>query len=200
NYIMKKRKGSLKFTLGKKGEKKPVKKRAFKTFTNTFIVVFAAIILGFGVTEFCFQSVFMTGPSMENTISNDDELILNKFAYKIGRIHRNDIVAIVKIGSNDYYDIKRVVGLPGDEISVVGGRLVINGKRTSDELSYSYINSAGLLSETITLGEDEYFVIGDNTSNSEDSRFINYGNVQKSEIKGKVIYRIYPKEDRGVLK
>ncbi len=197
---MKKRKGSIKYTLGKKGEKKPVKKKTFNTLTNTVIVIFAAIILGFGVTEFCLQSVFMTGPSMEQTISNDDELILNKAAYKMGRIHRNDIVAIVRIGSTDYYDIKRVVGLPGDTISVVAGRLVINGKRTSDEMSYSYINSAGVLSETIKLKEDEYFVIGDNTSNSEDSRFINYGNVQKSEIKGKIIYRIYPKEERGKLK
>ncbi len=75
---MKKRKGSIKYTLGKKGEKKPVKKKTFNTLTNTVIVIFAAIILGFGVTEFCLQSVFMTGPSMEQTISNDDELILNK--------------------------------------------------------------------------------------------------------------------------
>ncbi len=196
---MKKRKGSVKFTLGKKGEKPPKKKSVFKTATNTFIVVFAAVILGFGITEFCLQSVFMTGPSMETTISSGDELLLNKMAYKAGKIRRNDIVAIIRIGSTDYYDIKRVVGLPGDSISVVAGRLVINGKRTNDEMSYSYINSAGVLSETIILKEDEYFVIGDNTSNSEDSRFVNYGNVQKSEIKGKVFYRVFPEEERGKL-
>ena len=194
---MKKRKGAVKFTLGKKGEKKPKKRSAFMMATNTFIVLFAAIILGFGVTEFCLQSVYMTGPSMESTISDGEELLLNKMVYKVSRIRRNDIVAIKKIGSDEYYDIKRVVGLPGDSLSVVAGRLVINGKRTSDEMSYSFINSVGVLSETITLKEDEYFVIGDNPSNSEDSRFVNYGNVQKSEIKGRIRYRIFPKEKRG---
>ena len=64
-------------------------------------------------------------------------------------------------------------------------------------MPYSYINSPGVLSETITLGDEEYFVLGDNTSNSEDSRYINYGNVQKSEIKGKISYRLSPKDKRG---
>ena len=103
-------------------------------------------------------------------------------------------------GSDDYYDIKRVVGVPGDTVSVVAGRLVINGKHTSDDLPYSFINSPGVLSETVTLGDEEYFVLGDNTSNSEDSRYINYGNVQKSEIKGKITYRLSPKDKRGKVK
>ena len=194
---MKKRKGSASFTLGKKPSENKEKNVIGKRLFNTFLIIFAAIVLGYGLITFCIQTVYMTGPSMEPTISNDDELILNKLSYKFGRIQRNDIVAIQKIGSDDYYDIKRVVGIPGDSISVVAGRLVINGKHTSDEMSYSYINSAGLLNETITLGDDEYFVLGDNTSNSEDSRYVNYGNVQKSEIKGKITYRISPKEKRG---
>lgn len=194
---MKKRKGSSEFTLGKKEKKKPEKLFLGKRLINTFLIIFAAIVLGYGFIAFCFQTVYMTGPSMESTISNNDELVMNKLAYKFGKIQRNDIVAIKKIGSDDYYDIKRVVGVPGDSISVVAGRLVINGKHTNDDLPYSYINSPGLLSETITLGDEEYFVLGDNTSNSEDSRYVNYGNVQKSEIVGKITYRLSPKEKRG---
>ncbi len=198
---MKKRKGSAQFTLGKKKTSEEKKRKSLgRRIINTFIIVFAALVLGFGTIEFCVQSIFMTGPSMESTISDNDELVLNKLAYKFGRIKRYDIVAIKKIGSEDYYDIKRVVGLPGDTISVVAGRLVINGKHTNDDFSFSYINSPGVLDKTIELGEEEYFVLGDNTSNSEDSRFVNYGNVQKSEIKGKVGYCILPKEKRGKVK
>ena len=198
---MKKRKSSVQFTLGKKkNEEKKKRKSLGRMIINTFIIIFAALVLGFGLIEFCVQTVYMTGPSMETTISDNDELVLNKLAYKFGRVKRYDIVAIKKIGSDDYYDIKRVVGLPGDSISVVAGRLVINGKHTNDDFSFSYINSPGVLDKTIELGEEEYFVLGDNTSNSEDSRFVNYGNVQKSEIKGKVGYRFLPKEKRGKVK
>ena len=198
---MKKRKGSAQFTLGKKKASEEKKRKSLgRRLINTFIIIFAALVLGFGTIEFCVQSVFMTGPSMESTISDNDELILNKVAYKFGRIKRYDIVAIKKIGSDDYYDIKRVVGLPGDTISVVAGRLVINGKHTNDDFSFSYINSPGVLDKTIELGEEEYFVLGDNTSNSEDSRFVNYGNVQKCEIKGKISYCILPGDKRGKVK
>ncbi len=195
---MKKRKGSASFSLGKKSDVEKVnKKHTGRFILNTLFIIFAAVVLGYGLVQFCVQTVYMTGPSMESTISDGDELVLNKLAYKFGKIRRYDIVAIKRIGSKDYYDIKRVVGLPGDTISVVAGRLVINGKHTNDDYSFSYINSPGLLDESIVLGDEEYFILGDNTSNSEDSRFINYGNVQKSEIKGKVMYRIFPEETRG---
>ena len=196
---MKRRKKSVDFSLGKKEKVKVNPKAAGRRIINTVLIVFAAIVLGYGLITFCVQTVYMTGSSMESVISDGDELILNKLAYKASKIRRYDIVAIKKIGSDDYYDIKRVVGLPGDSISVVAGRLVINGKHTNDDLPFSYINTPGVLDETIKLGDEEYFVIGDNTSNSEDSRYINYGNVQKSEIKGKISYRISPKEKRGKI-
>lgn len=195
---MKKRKKSVEFSLGKKEKKKKISpKNVGKNIVNTIIIIFAAIVLAFGLIQFCVQTIYMTGPSMESTISDGDEVVLNKIIYKFKRIKRNDIVAIKRIDSDDYYDIKRVVGLPGDSISVVAGRLVINGKHTNDNFSFSYINSPGILDNTIKLGDEEYFVLGDNTSNSEDSRFVNYGNVQKSEIKGRISYRVSPKENRG---
>ena len=196
---MKKRKKSVDFSLGKKEKVKVNPKAAGRRIINTALIVFAAVVLGYGLITFCVQTVYMTGSSMESVISDGDELILNKMAYKASKIRRYDVVAIKKIGSDDYYDIKRVIGLPGDSISVVAGRLVINGKHTNDDLPFSYINTPGVLDETIKLGDEEYFVIGDNTSNSEDSRYINYGNVQKSEIKGKITYRISPKEKRGKI-
>ncbi|MBO4591343.1 MAG: signal peptidase I [Eubacterium sp.] len=193
-----KRKKSHEFRLRKK-DKKAEKPSLLRSFANTFMIVFSAIILGYGLIQFCGQTVYMTGPSMESELYDGDVLLVNKLVYKFGRVKRNDIVAIKRIGENNYYDIKRVIALPGDSISVVAGRLVINGKQVSEDLPYSYINSPGVLEDTVKLGDEEYFCIGDNTSNSEDSRYVNFGNVQKSEIKGKIIYRILPKERRGKL-
>jgi signal peptidase I len=196
--MKKKRKGSLDYKLQKKSgsDDNP---QTLKRILNTILIVFAAVVLGFGVTEFGVQTVYMTGPSMQDKLRDGDEMLLNKMAYKLSKVKRYDIVAIQKIGSNDYYDIKRVIGLPGDTVSVVGGRLVINGKQVEEKYPFAVINSPGLLSDEIKLEDEEYFCIGDNTSNSEDSRFINYGNVQKSEIKGKVFYIIQPEERRGSL-
>ena len=101
-----------------------------------------------------------------------------------------DIVAIRAMGSDSYYDIKRVIGVPGDKISVVGGKLFVNDKQVSDTYQLDVIQSPGRLSTPVTLAEKEYFVIGDNLGSSEDSRFSTYGNVQRSEIRGKVFYRL----------
>lgn len=196
---MKKRKGSVGYILQRKDAAVKEDSHIIKRILNTLLIVFAAVVLGFGVTQFVMQSVYMSGPSMQDTLNDGDEMLLNKAVYKFSKIRRFDIVAIKKIKSNEYYDIKRVVGIPGDTISVVAGRLVINGKQVSSDFSFSVINSPGVLSEPVKLDEDEYFCIGDNTSNSEDSRFINYGKIQKSEIKGRVSYIIFPKERRGKI-
>ena len=181
-----KRRKSHDFRLQKK-DKKVQKPSFIRSFSNTFLIVFTAVILGYGLIQFCGQTVYMTGPSMESELHDGDVLIVNKLSYLFGRVKRNDIVAIKRIGENNYYDLKRVIALPGDNISVVGGRLVINGKQVSEDLPYSHINSPGVLED------------GDNTSNSEDSRYANFGNVQKSEIKGKIVYRLSPKEKRGKI-
>ena len=190
-------KSALDFTLKSDKKKKSRIPSKFRTGYNIFFIVLAALVLGYGFIAFVGQSVYMMGPSMESTINDGEELILSKRYYNFHEIERYDIVAIKKIDSDEYYDIKRVVGLPGDTIAVVGGRLVINGKQTEDGFSFSYITSPGRLDSGVTLDSDEYFVIGDNPVNSEDSRYINYGNVVDAEIAGKIIYRIQPKKRRG---
>ena len=98
---MKKRKGSVGYTLQRKDTAVKEDKSIIKRILNTILIVFAAVVLGFGVTQFVMQSVYMTGPSMQSTLKDGDEMLLNKFAYKIGKIKRFDIVAI-----------KRINGLP----------------------------------------------------------------------------------------
>ena len=127
---------------------------------------------------------------MDPTLIGGETVVINKLAYVFGSVERGDIVAIRPMGSDEYFDIKRVIGLPGDKISIVAGRFIINDKEMEDSYGLGTVYSNGRLSTPITLGEKEYFVVGDNLSSSEDSRFSTYGNVQQSEIRGKVFYRL----------
>lgn len=187
---------SKEFSL-RKGKNKKIsnKKSPARKLMNFFIFIFTAAVLGYGLVTFCFQTVTMLGPSMEPAVSDGDVLIINKMVYVFSDVKRNDIVAIKRMEKDKYFDVKRVVALPGDEVSIQSGKLMVNGKLASDEFISvnGDILNKGILSETITLGKDEYFVIGDNTSSSDDSRFKSYGMVQKTDIRGKVICKIKDK-------
>jgi signal peptidase I len=163
-------------------------------------VIFAAVVLGYGTVTFLVQTVHVNGSSMSPTLEDGDVVLLNKAAYAFQDIERFDVVAIKQRNSDDYYDIKRVVGLPGETVQIVGGKLVIDGNTLTDLPFDSYIMTSGLAETPITLDRDEYFLIGDNVNNSEDSRYLNVGNLTKSEIKGKIVYRISPSEEKGKIK
>ena len=189
------------FTLQKKETASELKKRRKKLLgeiRTTLLIVFAAAVLGYAFITFGFQTLKVQGPSMEPVLSDGETVVVNKLSYLFGSIEPGDIVAIKDVGSDAYYDIKRVIGLPGDKISVVGGRLFVNDQQVSDTYDLDVIRSPGRLSTPVTLGEREYFVIGDNLGSSEDSRFSTYGNVQQSEIRGKIFYRL-TKGKRGKI-
>ncbi len=198
--MAKKDKNSIEYLLRGELEEKKKTSRKKRKALNYMLVVLAAAVLGYAFYAFFFCTVYMSGPSMEGTIQNEDELIMSRFAYLVGDIERYDIVAIKRFGSNEYYDIKRVIGLPGDTVSLVGGILVVNGQQVDDDIPCKYVDLEGRLNSPVKLGDEEYFVLGDNPANSEDSRFINFGNVQKNEIKGKIVYRLLPKDEAGKIK
>lgn len=195
--MQRRRRGAVTFHLEKK-EKKSGIKGPVRLFFNRILLIFAAVVLGYALTTFGVQTVKMSGPSMSGTISDGDTLILNKAVYHFREIRRYDIVAIRRIGESGSCDIKRVVGLPGDEISLENGKLMINGKAAA--FDFGTIGTVGRLQDPVRLGQNEYFVLGDFTESSEDSRFVNYGNIQKSEIRGRIRHRLFPAAERGRLK
>ena len=100
----------------------------------------------------------------------------------------------------DTHYIKRVIGLPGETVQIVDGKIYINGEVLDENYGYETMRDAKRAAEPVTLGEDEYFVLGDNRNDSSDSRSDLVGNVKKSQIVGKAFVRIYPFNRICILK
>ena len=148
--------------------------------------VVAAILLAFLVIQFCFQTVTVHGDSMQPAYYDGDTVLVNKLDYRIGSPKRLDAVILeLENGSTTHYSVKRVVGLPGETIKIENGKIYINNKGLKG-FSEEDILSAGLAAYDVELGEDEYFVMGDNCNNSEDSRVSNIGNIKRSQFVGKI--------------
>ena len=188
----------MKYVLGKEGTKKKKKSKKRRRIERIIILVAAAIVLGFAFVVFMFQTVKMVGPSMQGTIEDGETVIVSKFGKLIHGVKRDDIVAVKK-NSDKYYSIKRVVAVPGDKVKIDGGKLYINGS-IYELKSGDIIVNPGTASSEIELQDNEYFLLGDNVNNSDDSRFSNMGIVQKTDITGIVIYRIKPWSKRGKIK
>lgn len=163
------------------------------------IVITVVAVLVFIIYIATVQQV--VGPSMEPTLKEGDILILNKIGYKIFDVKRFDIVA-VRTNTSKYF-VKRIIGLPGDKIEYIDNVLHINGKGYKEPfLSEETITENFSLSD---LGYDEipkdmYLVLGDNRTNSDDSRNPKIGLVKKDDILGKNSIRIWPPNKIGFVK
>lgn len=162
--------------------------------------ILIVMIIAYSIVTFGVQSVTMIGQSMEPALSNHQMVLINKRAYTFKNPERYDIIAFkLKEDTDTYFNIKRIIGLPGETVQIQNGRIFINGKALTDLPFEDLIMTEGLAVEEITLSEEEYFVMGDNCNNSEDSRFVNIGNISEKEISGKVFFCISPKEEFGFI-
>ena len=147
------------------------------------------------------QRTRVSGSSMETTLSDGDNLIVDKLSYRFQEPKRFDIVVFpYKYEENTYY-IKRIIGLPGDTVQVKDGYTYINGELLeSDIYGAEVMIEAGTASEPITLGEDVYFVLGDNRNHSLDSRDPSVGILKREDLIGRAWVRIYPFDKMGVIR
>lgn len=145
-----------------------------------YIIIIIVVII---IRTFIFTPVVVNGPSMMNTLHNGDVMILDKIGMKLSGIKRFDIV-VIQTGKTKI--IKRVIGMPGETISYQDNKLYINGKEVSDnhsnEITYDF--------EEVKIPDCEYYVLGDNRTDSVDSRIL--GTIPKNEILGHATFIIYP--------
>ena len=147
------------------------------------------------------QKVSTVGDSMKPVLQNGDVVLVNRIVYNASRPKRGDIIVFKPKGNeNSHYYIKRIIGLPGETVQIVDGYIYINGKQLDEHYGNEIIEEAGMAAEPVTLGEDEYFVMGDNRNNSQDSRVSDVGAIHRDELMGRAWIRIWPLDQFGVIK
>jgi len=179
-------------------DKTSSKKSAIIKDLITYAIIF--IVCLYILPTFVIQKTIVDGPSMENTLHNGDQLMVEKISYRLDDLKRFDIVVFYPYGrkQKEYY-VKRVIGLPGETVQIKGKDIYINNKKLTENYGKQPITDAGIAAKPLKLAEDEYFVMGDNRKVSFDSRYEDVGPVKKENIGGKVILRIWPLNKFGLL-
>lgn len=159
------------------------------------------VALVYVIITFVGQRTVVDGRSMNPNLNDGDNLIVEKLSYRFRDPQRFDIIVFPPQGAPKEHYIKRIIGLPGETVQIdYEGNIYINGEVLEEDYGLETIQNLGRAAEPVTLGEDEYFVLGDNRNNSTDSRTEKVGNVKRSTITGRAWVRIWPLSDFGVLK
>ncbi len=172
-------------------KKKRVSKDMVREILVTIFYCFAAVLLAFVLVFLVGMKISVIGVSMEPALYNGQEIFINRFIYKLFQPGRGDIIAFLPNGNqNSHYYLKRVVGLPGERVQIIGGYVYIDGELLDEGDTYDKISDPGIAENEVILGSDEYFVLGDNRNSSEDSRSGNIGPVKKETIAGKAWFHL----------
>lgn len=175
--------------------------KKLKEILSTSIYFLVVLVVTFLVVTYVGQRTMVIGSSMESTLSDGDNLIVDKLSYRFSEPQRFDIIVFPFRYAEKTYYIKRIIGLPGETIYIDGnGTIFIDGEELKENYGKEVIKDPGRAYEPITLGEDEYFVLGDNRNNSSDSRDPVVGNIHRDEFIGKAWMRIWPLNKIGMIK
>lgn len=185
----------------KKEEEKPEDINIVKELLSLIVYIGAVVLVCYLILTFVGCRSRVDGSSMYPTLSDNDSVWVDKLSYTFGDPKRFDV--IVFDYSDDETYVKRIIGLPGERVRIdVDGSIYINDQLLLEDYGKEPIqpNNIGRASQDVQLGDDEYFVLGDNRNNSSDSRWADVGNVERDKIVGKVLLRIYPFSDFGKVK
>lgn len=175
-------------------------KGIIKELLGWLVFILIVVAASWLVVTFVGQRTQVSGSSMETTLSDGDQLIVDKISYRFRDPKRYDIVVFpYRYEENTYY-IKRIIGMPGETVQIVDGEVYINGELLGEHYGNELIENPGLAEEPVTLGDDEYFVLGDNRNNSQDSRASNVGVIHRNELLGRAWIRLWPFSEFGVIR
>lgn len=177
--------------------------KVMKEMINTLLYLLAVLCLTWIVIRFVGQRTEVEGASMEPTLYNGDNLIVDKISYCFRDPERFDIIVFPFQYKEKTYYIKRIIGLPGETVQIdEKGNIYIDGEVLAENYGREIIKpeNIGLAWEPVVLGEDEYFVMGDNRNNSSDSRTEVVGNIKRKDIIGRAWLRLWPFERFGILR
>ena len=158
--------------------------------------LFFSIVVSLFIILFVYQPVKVEGGSMEPGLEDQERIFINKLVYRIGAIGRGDIIVFRYPRDLHKNFIKRVIGIPGDRIRINHGRVYVNGQLIHEPYVPEQYQDA-LSAAEITIPPDNYFVMGDHRTMSNDSR--EFGTVSRDLIYGKAVFGYWPLERLGVL-
>lgn len=178
-----------------------MKKSVVKEILSTSVYLLCVLIATYLIIHYVGQRTEVQGSSMEPTLQDADNLIVDKITYRFREPQRFDIIVFPFQYEEDTYYIKRIIGMPGERVRIDwDGTIYIDGEVLEENYGLEVIQDPGWAADEIFLGEDEYFVLGDNRNNSTDSRAELVGNIHKDDIIGRAWVRIYPFEKFGKLR
>lgn len=179
---------------------KPAKTNIRSILSEVLLYCIIFVLCVFIIPKYVIQKTIVDGDSMEPTLQNGNQLMVDKVSYKLIDPERFDVVVFYPYGKdvNEYY-VKRIIGLPGETLQIKEPDIYINGERLEEHFGKDLITYAGIAEKPITLGEDEFFLLGDNREISLDSRYEEVGPVHQDMIAGRALIRVWPLSEFGTL-
>ena len=184
-------------------DKEKVEEKEFswvREIISTAVYLLAVVAVTFLFVQFVGQRTHVNGDSMNVTLEDGDNLIVDKLSYRFSEPERYDIIVFPYQYQEKTYYIKRIIGMPGETVQIIDGMVYIDGEMLDESYGKEVMQYSGVASDPIELGNDEYFVLGDNRNNSSDSRDPSVGNIKEDQIIGKAFIRIWPLNKFGILK
>jgi signal peptidase I len=184
-----------------KKDRKPEEVNIVKELLSLIIYIGVVILLCYFIINFVGCRSRVDGSSMNPTLTDGDNLWVDKLTYTFSDPKRFDVIIFNYDEETTY--VKRIIGLPGETVRIdQNGNIFVNEQLLVENYGKEIIlpTNLGRASQPVQLGEDEYFVLGDNRNNSSDSRWADVGNVSREDIVGKVVLRIYPFSSFGTIK
>lgn len=188
----------------RKGRKEMKKNEILKELLSTAIYLLGALLAAWLFVTFIAQRTVVDGESMMPYLQDKNQLFVDKITYRFSDPKRFDIIVFPPRNEEKGVNyIKRIIGLPGESVQILpDGTIMIDGQELEENYGAEIIlpERIGIAAETIYLGEDEYFVMGDNRNHSADSRLPYIGNIKRDEIIGRAWIRIWPLSEFGFIK